>query len=316
MTEIVALGEVLIDFTFVGKESENGVALFAQNPGGAPANFLTAAGHLGRSTAIIGKVGADMHGRYLKEVLNQEKIDTSNLIEDESVFTTLAFVSLSESGERTFSFGRKPGADTMLRKEELNQELLCNCKVFHLGSLSLTDEPARSASYEAVDIAKKAGAWISYDPNYRAPLWKNREQAVEQMRGMIPYVDMMKISDEECELLTGSADPKEAASRLLQQGVKLVAVTLGAEGVLLVTKDVQVHVPSKQVPVVDTTGAGDTFWGTFVGAWLEKQVELEQVSEEILRELGTLANLAAGICVQKKGGIPSIPSREELRGSI
>lgn len=165
--DIAALGELLIDFTEAGY-SKDGMKLFEQNPGGAPANLLTVASHMGYKTAFIGKVGTDMHGAFLKKTLQKEGIDTTALIEDEHYFTTLAFVEIDENGERNFSFARKPGADTQLRKEELDKELLRNCKIFHFGSLSLTDEPARSATLEAVKTAKETGALISYDPNYRA----------------------------------------------------------------------------------------------------------------------------------------------------
>ena len=177
--DIVALGELLIDFTESGY-SKNGMKLFEQNPGGAPANLLTAASHMGCSTAFVGKVGNDMHGHFLKETLKKEGIDTRAVIEDTEYFTTMAFVELDERGERSFSFARKPGADTMLRKEELDEKLLSNCKIFHFGSLSLTNEPSRSATLEAVSIAKKAGVIISYDPNYRASLWEKKETAVKE----------------------------------------------------------------------------------------------------------------------------------------
>ena len=230
MYDVTALGEVLIDFTPCGT-SQGGQALFEQNPGGAPANVLAALCNLGFQTAFIGKVGDDMHGALLKDTLDKAGIDTTGLIVDDSVFTTLAFVSL-QNGERNFSFARKPGADTQLRPEEVKEEIVKNTKIFHCGSLSLTDEPARSATFHAVKMAKEAGALISYDPNYRAPLWNSVEEAKEQMRSMIPYADIMKISDEETALLTDYSDPKEAAQALLDQGVACVVVTLGKDGAL------------------------------------------------------------------------------------
>lgn len=223
--DIVALGELLIDFTEVGYGKE-GMKLFEQNPGGAPANMLTAVSHMGYSTAFIGKVGADMHGRFLKETLSNEGIDTRAILEDSEHFTTLAFVELDKNGERNFSFARKPGADTKLRKEELSEELISNCKIFHFGSLSLTNEPSKSATLEAVSIAKKAGAVISYDPNYRASLWRNQETAIEEMKAVIPLTDVMKVSDEESLLLTECRNYEEAAEKLLSMGPKFVAITL------------------------------------------------------------------------------------------
>ena len=199
MFDVTALGEVLIDFTPYGV-SEAGMALFEQNPGGAPANVLAAVSNLGQKPAFIGKVGDDMHGALLKDTLDRIGVDTSGMVVDPNYFTTLAFVSL-KNGERSFSFARKPGADTQLTSEEINLDVVRNTKIFHCGSLSLTDEPARSATFFAVKEAKAAGAVISYDPNYRPLLWKSEEEAVEHMRSMIPYADIMKISDEETALL-------------------------------------------------------------------------------------------------------------------
>ena len=262
MYDITALGEILIDFTYQGI-SRNGQKLFAQNPGGAPANALTSAARFGAKTAFLGKAGTDMHGRFLKEILEKEQIDTRGFILDERYFTTLAFVEIAESGERQFSFSRKQSADTQLCADELNQKLLEDCKVFHFGSLSLTDEPARTATIEAVKIAKSSGALISYDPNYRASLWEKKETAVEQMKSMIPYVDVMKVSDEELVLLTGNKDYSQAVKILLDIGPKLVDVTLGSEGVRLATKQRQEKLPGFKVKAIDTTGAGDSFWGGF-----------------------------------------------------
>ena len=189
--DIVALGELLIDFTEAGF-SANGQKLFEQNPGGAPANLLTVASHFGFQTAFIGKIGKDMQGEFLKKSLQSEQIDTRALVEDENYFTTLAFVELDKNGERKFSFARKPGADTQLRKDELDRELLQHCKIFHFGSLSLTEEPSRSATLEAMKEAKRHGALISYDPNYRARLWENEKTAVASMQSVIPVVDVVE----------------------------------------------------------------------------------------------------------------------------
>ena len=230
--DIVALGELLVDFTPAGI-SENGMLLFERNPGGAPVNMLTAAAKSGAKTAFIGKVGKDMHGLFLKDMTEGAGIDTSSLVLSEDAFTTLAFVELSNSGERNFSFARKPGADTRLAYKEIKEELLADTKVFHIGSLSLTDDPSRTTTFQAVRTAKSLGAVISYDPNYRAPLWENRETAMERMRSMVQYVDIMKLSDEETGLLTPYTEPKEAAEYLLQKGVLLAAVTMGKNGVLV-----------------------------------------------------------------------------------
>ena len=195
MYHITALGELLIDFTESGLSSA-GMKLFEQNPGGAAANVLAAMTKLGDHTAFIGKVGNDMHGRFLKETLDNVGIDTTGLVMSDDFFTTLAFVALSPSGERTFSFARKPGADTQLTVEEVNHAILKSTGILHIGSLSLTDEPVRSATHFAVKAAKSAGAVISYDPNYRAPLWKSENEAVDIMQSVLHFADIVKISDE------------------------------------------------------------------------------------------------------------------------
>ena len=310
MIDVTALGELLIDFTPCGR-SEAGQNLFEQNPGGAPANVLTAVSRLGGSTAFMGKVGNDMHGKLLEKTLQDNGINTENLILDDGYFTTLAFVSL-ENGERSFSFARKPGADTQLRKEEIREDLLKESFIFHFGSLSLTDEPARSATIYAAQQAKAAGTVISYDPNYRAPLWKDEETAKEQMRSVIPLVDIMKISDEETSLLTDHADPEEAAKALIAQGVDCVVVTLGSEGALLCTKDLSVRVPSRAAEVVDTTGAGDSFWGGLLYCLSRDHVRPEELTAEQAESYLIYANTVAGLCVGKRGAIPAMPSGEEV----
>ena len=209
--DITVFGEILIDFTSQGF-NEDGQMLYARNPGGAPANVAVAAGRLGAHTAFLGKAGNDMHGKFLKSVLEEEKVDTSGLILDDQYFTTLAFVEVNENGERTFSFARKPGADTQIQKEEIEIDVLDKTSIFHIGSLSLTAQPARDTTLYAVKRAQKKGSIISYAPNYRASLWPDEKMARQQMRSLIPYVDLMKISDEETELLT---DEKEVELSLI-----------------------------------------------------------------------------------------------------
>lgn len=262
MHHITALGELLIDFTESGVSSA-GMKLFEQNPGGAVANVLAAAARLGEQTAFIGKVGNDMHGAFLKETLENAGIDATGLVMSDEFFTTLAFVALSASGERTFSFARKPGADTQLTVSEIDESILESTEIFHVGSLSLTDEPARSATHHAVKIAKEHGAVISYDPNYRASLWKDEETAKERMRELLPYMDVMKLSDEETALLTDESEPEQAAKRLNEMGISCVAVTLGKKGALVSVGGKSEIVPGYIQPAIDTTGAGDAFWGGF-----------------------------------------------------
>ena len=315
MFDVTALGEILIDFTPCGK-SAAGQRLFEQNPGGAPANVLTCLSKFGKKTAFIGKVGADMHGQFLTSVLEENQICTDGVIADNSVFTTLAFVALSDSGERSFSFARKPGADTCLTQEELKEELIRDSKIFHLGSLSLTAEPAKGTSFKALEIAKESGCIVSYDPNYRAPLWDSKEAAIEGMRSVISYVDVMKISDEETELLTGNKEPKDAAEALIAQGVSVVAVTLGAEGALVCTKEGQTIVPGYKANMVDTTGAGDSFWGGFLYQLVESGKRPEEVTLEEAASFAKFGNAVASLCVEKRGAIPAMPTLEDVAGRI
>lgn len=311
MIDVTALGEILIDFTPCGK-SEAGQRVFEQNPGGAPANVLACLNKSGKKTAFIGKVGDDMHGQFLIDVLKNSGICTDGVVVDASVFTTLAFVALSESGERSFSFARKPGADTCLTQEELNEELIRDSKVFHIGSLSLTAEPAKGTTLRALEVAKEAGCIISYDPNYRAPLWDSKEAAIEGMRSVISYVDVMKISDEETTLLTDIVEPEGAAKKLVDMGVSVVAVTLGADGALVCTKEGSVIVPGYKANMVDTTGAGDSFWGGFLKCLLESGKRPENVGMQEAAEFAKYGNAVASLCVEKRGAIPAMPSVEEI----
>lgn len=313
--DITTFGEILIDFTDQGA-GENGQKLFAQNPGGAPANVAVAARRLGARTAFMGKVGMDMHGQFLKKVLEEEQVETKGMILDEKYFTTLAFVSISESGERTFSFSRKPGADTQITKEELAEELLAGTKIFHVGSLSLTDEPARETTFYAVKTAKEHGSMISYDPNYRASLWKDEETAKEHMRSLVPYADIMKISDEETALLTDIAEVEAAAAKLCSQGVKVAAVTLGSEGTYVCCKDGGVRVPGFPSKVADTNGAGDSFWGGFLYKVSTGGKSLDELTLEDLQEYARFGNAVASLCVQKKGAIPAMPQLAQVEEQL
>ena len=323
--DIVALGELLIDFTEAG-HSQGGRKLFEQNPGGAPANLLTVASHFGYRTSFIGKVGNDMHGKFLKKkkvgndmhgkflkrTLQTEGINTDAIVEDPDYFTTLAFVEIGENGERNFSFARKPGADTQLKKEELDQTLISGCRIFHFGSLSLTDEPAESATIEAVKMAKAAGVLISYDPNYRPSLWKSKGYAVKKMKSVVELVDVMKVSDEESILLTGAKSYEQAAEEILAMGPKLVAITLGEQGVLMATKNRKEIIKAFQTHAVDTTGAGDSFWGGVLCSILSINKPVEKMEWEEIRNCAVLGNAVAGLCVQKRGGIPAIPTKEAV----
>jgi fructokinase len=311
MPSVTALGELLIDFTDAGT-SPAGQKLFERNPGGAPANVLVALKKLGHDVAFIGKVGSDMHGDFLRETLEANGIDCTGLISDPDFFTTLAFVALDESGDRSFSFARKPGADTQLRADELPLALIQDSKVFHVGSLSLTDEPARSATKAALDAAKMAGCVMSYDPNYRDSLWTSAEAASEQMKSLIPYMDLVKISAEECPLLTSHTEPADAAAELLEAGVDIVVVTLDADGAFVATKDGSKMVPSFRVEAVDTTGAGDSFWGGFLCAFVESGLAPQDVSIARAASFVRFGNAVASLCVRNRGAIPAMPERNDV----
>jgi len=311
MYDIVSLGELLIDFTESGV-SPAGQRLFEQNPGGAVTNLLCAASQCGSVTGFIGKIGKDMHGAFLKRAMLGAGVDMRALVEADDVFTTLAFVALKSDGEREFSFARKPGADTQLRPDELDRGMLTHTRVFHTGSLSLTQEPSRSATYEAIDIAKSAGAVISYDPNYRASLWNSKDEAVRFMRSLIATADIMKVSDEELPLLTGETDPEKAADALLDQGVKIAAVTLGSEGAYIRVGGESRLVPGFRANAVDTTGAGDSFFGGFLYRFLASGKALREVTPDDAADCARFGNATASLCVERRGGIPAMPKLAEV----
>ena len=311
MFSVTALGEVLIDFTDAGV-SANGMKIFERNPGGAPANVLVALKKLGHDVAFIGKVGQDMHGDFLRETLEDNGIDCTGLISDPETFTTLAFVALDDQGDRSFSFARKPGADTQLEIDDLPVDVIKDSRVFHVGSLSMTNEPARSATIKALELAKEAGCVMSYDPNYRDSLWVNAELASVQMRSLVRFMDLIKISAEECPLLTDFEKPEDAAKDLLDKGAKAVVVTLDADGAYVATADGGKIVESFRVDAVDTTGAGDSFWGGFLCAFCESGKKPEELTLDDVAAFARFGNAVASLCVRKRGAIPAMPEREAV----
>ena len=315
MFSVTALGEVLIDFTDHGV-SANGMKLFERNPGGAPANVLVALKKLGHDVAFIGKVGQDMHGEFLRETIESNGIDCTGLISDPNFFTTLAFVALDENGDRSFSFARKPGADTQLAVDDLPLDVIKNSKVFHVGSLSLTDEPARSATIEALKIAKQAGGVMSYDPNYRDSLWTSAEAASAQMKSILPYMDLIKISAEECPLVTDHTKAEDAAAELLAGGASVVVVTLDADGAFVATKDGARIVESFRVDAVDTTGAGDSFWGGFLAAFCESGKAPQDLTIDDAAAFTRFGNAVASLCVRTRGAIPAMPERDAVEALL
>ena len=305
--DILATGELLIDFTPIG---ESGDFSFKANPGGAPCNFLAAASKTGLSTGFIGKIGDDGFGNLLEKTIINQGIDSSGLIKDPRYNTTLAFVQLDESGERSFSFYRKQCADIMLEKSDVKEKMIEDAKLLHFGSLSLTDEPSRSTVLWMVQKAKDLGKIVSYDPNYRPLLWDDEKRAVEMMILGMKYADIVKVSEEEMELLTGTKDLEKGCSLLMELGPKLVCVTLGEKGTYFRNKLSSGIANPFKAKVVDTTGAGDTFFGTFVALVLKTGRKPELLEHEELLRAGLLANSAASLCIEGYGGIPSIPDYE------
>ena len=313
MYDVVALGELLIDFA-PKAVNEAGYPTVAANPGGAPGNFLAALTKYGFKTAMIGKVGDDAFGRLLVKTLKETGIETKGILADPDVFTTLAFVSLDASGNRDFSFARKPGADTCLKPEEIDESLIAGARVFHFGTLSLTDEPAASATRKAVALAKEHGLYVSLDPNLRKPLWKKEEDAKAAIEWSLRRADIVKISDEEIAWLWGLS-PEEGAQKLLREyGVSLVYATMGPKGCHAATKNAAVTVASPGgIRVVDTTGAGDIFGGSAMSQFLQCGKAPSELTEEELTRIVRFACTAASLSTQHHGGITSVPELSEVR---
>ena len=315
MYDVIALGELLVDFAPVSTDGE-GYPTLKANPGGAPGNFLAALNVYGKKTAFLGKVGDDAFGQLLLGTLQRAGIDTRGVLADPDYFTTLAFVTFNDAGDRSFSFARKPGADTQLRWEEVDQSLIDEARVFHFGTLSLTDEPARTATQKAVTYAKQTGKLISCDPNLRVPLWRSKEEAREQMLWSLQQADLVKISDNEVSFLW-ACSPEDGAEKLLREfGVKLAMVTLGAEGCLLRTKNACFRAPAPKVHPVDTTGAGDIFGGSAMARFLDLKKAPDALTRDDLSYIGTYALMAASLSTERSGGIPSIPKKETVLSKI
>lgn len=316
MYDVTAIGELLIDFA--SKETDAaGYPTMKANPGGAPGNFLAALNAYGAKTAFLGKVGTDAFGSMLVKTIADAGIETKGIISDDTVFTTLAFVTFSPDGDRSFSFARKPGADTRLLFEELDLSLIDDAKIFHFGTLSLTDEPVRTTTQKAVAYAKEHGKLITFDPNLRPPLWSSPEAAREQILWGLSKADIVKISDEEVEFLWGKINEKEAADKLISEyGVKLAMITLGPKGAYLATQNAAAMAFCPSVKPIDTTGAGDIFGGSAVSQVLKIGKEPEALDNDELKQIGSYACAAASLSTEKQGGIPSIPAVEEVLAAM
>lgn len=307
MYDVVALGELLIDFTTIRADSD-GYPTMAAHPGGAPANFLAAIAKFGGKAAMLGKVGTDTFGKLLTSTLREVGIETKGIVTSDDFFTTLAFVTLDANGDREFAFARKPGADTQLSFDELELSLLDETRVFHFGTLSLTGEPSRTTTYRAVEYAREHGKLITFDPNLRKPLWRELDEAKQQMLWGLAHADVVKISDEEVEFLFGLGVQEGAQYILEHFPVKLVFVTCGPDGCWFQNKNASGHVDSlRNIKVVDTTGAGDIFGGSAVWKLLQTGKAPEALDEAALREIVSFACTAAGLSTTKPGGISSVP---------
>ena len=312
MFDVVAIGEMLVDFT-QERNNADGYPIVAAHPGGAVANYLAPLAKYGLSTALIAKVGNDAFGRLLSTSLQSAGINSKFVSRTSSAFTTLAFDTRDEYGEREFSFVRKPGADTLLELGDIDFSVLNQSRVLHFGSVCMTDEPSRSTHYSVVNYAKKAGLLISYDPNLRESLWQNLEEARDQILWGLSQADIIKISDSELEFLYGLS-PKDGATQIFSDfSPKLVFVTCGKHGCYFKSLRADGHVPSlKGLSVVDTTGAGDIFGGSAMYAILQSGKQLELLNEDDLLYITTFACTSASLSTTKLGGLSSVPTMDEV----
>ena len=308
--DVIALGELLIDFTMNG-QSEQGNNMFEACPGGAPCNVLALLNKMGKKTAFIGKVGKDQFGTLLRDTITEAGIDASNLMVDENVNTTLAFVHTFPDGDREFSFYRNPGADMMLTADEVNPEVVKDTKVFHFGTLSMTHEGVREATKKAVETAKANGCLVSFDPNLRPPLWSSLDLAKEQMEYGFGKCDILKISDKEIQFVSGKEDYDDGIAYLQETyNIPLILLTMGKDGSRAYYKGMRVERPGFSVKAIETTGAGDTFCGSSLNYLVDH--DFENLTEEQLGEMLTFANAAAALVTTKKGAIKAMPVKEEV----
>lgn len=314
--DVVALGELLIDFTENGL-SEQGNPLLEANPGGAPCNVLSMLQKLGDKTAFIGKVGNDGFGHLLTKAVQEQGIDTTGLVYDDDVHTTLALVLKKENGDRDFAFYRNPGADMNLKEEEVNESLIASSSIFHFGTLSLTDESVKMATQKAVKAAKENGLTITFDPNLREPLWRSLEEAHEQVAWGLQQADVVKISDNEITWFTGMDNYDEGIAFLQKEypNLKLICLSMGGDGSKAVYRDIHVAYPAfLQEATIETTGAGDTFCACMIHTVLENGID--HLDEEKLKEMLKFANAAASLVTTKKGALRVMPTKEEVESFI
>ena len=314
MPDIMAIGEMLVDFT--AKTDENGDIHYKQNPGGAPANVAVMTAKLGVSSGFIGKMGKDMFGTYLKETLENEGVDTKGVKLDKGYSTTLAFVRKNDDGERDFVFYRNNSADLNLNFNEINLKLIDNCKLLHFGALLLTSEPSKSAVINTVEYAKQQGKIITYDPNWREHLWPSRAEAVKAMRSVLRYVDIIKVSELELQIITDSGNLLPSIAKLLNEGVKVVCITQGAKGCIIATRKGIERFPTFDVETIDTLGAGDSFFGAFISRIIKSGKAMDELDMDDLREFAIYANACGSLSSTKVGAIPAMPTHEEIMALV
>ncbi|WP_246277411.1 carbohydrate kinase family protein [Neobacillus endophyticus] len=310
--DVIALGELLIDFTPAGK-LESGEVRFEQNPGGAPANVLTALAKFGKTTAFISKVGNDQFGYYLNSVLEKSNINTRGIVFTDDVNTTLAFVHLDDQGDRSFSFYRKPGADMMLHENEIDLEMIANSRIFHFGSISMTHEPSTTATLKAVAFAKENGLLISYDPNLRMNLWSDFNHAKNMIELGLKYADILKISEEELEFMTGIKDLRDGSEYIFSHfGIKLIFVTLGSKGCFYRLGNETGKCYGYEIVPIDTTGAGDAFLAGILYQIIERNKSITELSLKDVEQMVSFSNAVGALATTKKGAIPAMPTLEEV----
>lgn len=307
--DVISIGEMLIDFT-PGKEPHS----YIRNPGGAPANAVIAMARNGLSTGFIGRLGDDDFGRFLKETLEADRVKVLCPELMKEAITTMAFVTLYENGERSFTFARKPGADMLLSEEDVKEEDIRSCRLVHAGSVNMTKEPARGADTKALRLAHEMGKLVSFDVNFRDTLWDSEADCKAVVDEILDYVDFLKISEEELYFVGGE---ENIPVFMKEHGISVVIETLGADGARYFYDGKSGMIPGHKVKAVDATGAGDAFWGGFLSKILLSGVEKkEELTEEIVREALRYGNASGGLCVQKMGGIPALPTREEIEAFL
>ncbi len=314
MPDIVTIGEVLIDFT--EDTSINGEKCFIKNAGGSPANVAVMASKLNISTAFIGKVGKDIFGKYLIDVLKSFNVNTDGVVWDKVHPTTLAFVKNTEGGKRNFIFYRNDSADQNLSYKEINLKLIDSCKILHFGAFSLSKDPARSSIIEVVKYAKKSHKLISYSPNWRPDLWESKSEAETVMRSVLPLCDIIKVSEKELQVVTDSGNLITAIAKLLNLGISIVCITQGAKGCIIATRQGIERYPTYCLDTIDTLGAGDSFYGAFLSRFIKLNKKPDELNMSEITEIANYSNACGALTANKHGAIPAMPTHEEILNCI